>query len=347
MCTHTPPCPAADATDARRACVVGLHDRHGWRLLCNGVILLEDGDAVRPDGTKLGPRPDSAPASRRQDLAWLPDGRRGYLRFAALGDSATYGLGDADRNGRWRGWARLLASAISRDHNVSLCNLAVAGSTVGDVRRDQLAGALAHRPHLASLIVGLNDTVRSTWEPTALRADLLRCAEQLSDQGALLLTVKFHDHARVFGLRGGLGRRLRDRINVLNQVYDEVHDRHGGLRVDLSAHPGVYDREFWSVDRLHPSELGHRALAHEFTDLLHDAGLAFTAPGLELDGVDTGPWHSVRWMLSEGVPWLGRRALDLGPALARNWVYTRGEHLSRQLPPPATPAAGPLGLDRG
>src|SRR3954471_16104646 len=91
---------------------------------------------------------------RRRDLPWLPkDGRRGYIRFAALGDSATYGLGDMDPTGTWRGWARHLAAAIGQDHDVSFCNLAVTGSTVADVRRDQLEDALEHRPHLASLIV--------------------------------------------------------------------------------------------------------------------------------------------------------------------------------------------------
>jgi lysophospholipase L1-like esterase len=258
---------------------------------------------------------------RRQDLSWLPSGgRRGYLRFAALGDSATCGLGDADRTGSWRGWARILTSAIAQDHDVSFCNVAVAGSTVGAVRRDQLGAALNHRPHVASLIVGLNDTVRSTWDPAVVREDLLHCAQRLSEQGALLLTVRFHDHARVFHLPGPLGRRLRSRIDVLNHVYDEIHELYGGLRVDLSAHPGVYDREFWSVDRLHPSELGHRALAHEFTSLLHDAGLLFEPPGLDLDGTVSGTWQNLRWMMSEGVPWLGRRTRDLAPAIARSWI---------------------------
>ena len=261
-------------------------------------------------------------------MAVPDDGDRGYLRLVALGDSATYGLGDADRTGSWRGWARLLADAIARDHAMSFCNMAVAGSTAGDVRRDQLDDALNHRPHLAFLIVGLNDTVRSTWDPALLRDDLLRCAGQLSAQGALLLTVRFHDHSRVFRLPGGLGRRLRNRIDVLNQVYDEIHERYGGLRADLASHPGVYDREFWSVDRLHPSELGHRALAHEFTDLLHGAGLTFRAPGLELEGVETGPWESLRWMVSEGVPDPVVAPETWPPAVARSWVHAGRERLA-------------------
>ena len=38
--------------------------------------------------------------------------------------------------------------------------------------------ALDHRPHLASLIVGLNDTLRSAWDPAAVRTEL--CTPQAS-----------------------------------------------------------------------------------------------------------------------------------------------------------------------
>lgn len=283
-----------------------------------------------------------ATPERSQDLPWLPNrGRRGYVRFVALGDSATCGFGDTGPSGTRRGWARLLADAIAQDHEVSFCNLAVPGATIGDVRRDQLGDALDHGANLASLVVGLNDTMRSTWNPTVLCADLLHCAQRLSEQGALLLTVGFHDHARVFHLRGPLGRPLRARIDFLNQVYDEIHERYGGLHVDLAVHPGVYDREFWSVDRLHPSELGHRALAHEFTSLLHDTGLLFGPPGLELDGTFTGTWHNLHWMISEGVPWLGRRTRDLAPGIARDLfqkAVTRLDDDVRRIVAPVRPA---------
>jgi lysophospholipase L1-like esterase len=241
--------------------------------------------------------------------------RRSYVRFAALGDSLTHGIGDPRTNG-WRGWARILADAMLQAHDVSMCNLARPGATAGDVRSEQLSDALDHRPHLASLIVGLNDTMRSTWDAQQVRADLLGAAEQLAGQGVLLLTVRFHDHSRVLHLPRFLARPMRERIEVLNAVYDEIHQRFDVVQVDLSAHPGVYDPEFWSIDRLHPSELGHRALADEFAALLEDRGLSFAAPGLDLDGLDVTRWDELRWLVSQGAPWLGRRVGDLAPAAA-------------------------------
>jgi len=241
---------------------------------------------------------------------------RSYLRFAALGDSVTYGLGDILHIGS-RGWARILADAIAQEHEVSFCNSARAGALVADVCNHQLAQALAHRPQLASLIVGLNDTMRSTWDPVRIREDLLHCAERLTLQGAVLMTVGFHDHTRVFRLPRLIGRPMRARIDRLNEVYDEIHERYGSIHVDLAAHPGVYDREFWSVDRLHPSELGHRALAHEFAALLREHGIIFDGPSLDLDGPIPNRLDNLLWLVAEGAPWVARRLRDLSPAVAR------------------------------
>jgi len=254
---------------------------------------------------------------------------RSYVRFVAVGDSVTYGLGDRASK-RSRGWARLLAAAIAGDHHMSFCNLAEPGATAAELRTRQLGPALDHGPHVASLVVGLNDTMRSTWDPAAVRADLLYAASLLAAQGALLLTVRFHDHSRVFGLPGFLARPMRQRIAELNAIYEEIHTRYGGVQVDLAEHPGVYDREFWSIDRLHPSELGHRALAHEFSALLEEHGLAFEPPPLELDGDPTTRVGELRSLAVSGVPWLARRVRDLAPSLGRKALQTalRGSQAS-------------------
>jgi lysophospholipase L1-like esterase len=247
-----------------------------------------------------------------------------YLRYAALGDSATFGIGDPVATG-WRGWARLLADALGSTYDVSFCNLAVSGATASTVLTGQLDDALAHRPDLASLVVGVNDTMRASWDPGRLRHEVMTCAGALSESGATLLTARFHDHGAVFGLPGVLRRPLFARIESVNRVYDEVFATYGGLRVDLAATPEVYARSFWSVDRLHPSELGHRALARAYAEELVAAGFAVVPPPLTPSGGLAGGWRGdVTWMVREGAPWMGRRARDLGPwALRMAWEETR------------------------
>jgi lysophospholipase L1-like esterase len=247
-----------------------------------------------------------------------------YLRFAALGDSATVGLGDPVVGG-WRGWSRLLSSALATGYDMSYCNLAASGATATDVLGGQLADAVAHRPDLASLVVGLNDTMQAGWHPARLREELMTCAAALHDAGATLLTARFHDHGAVFGLPGVVRRPLHARIEAVNRVYDEVHATFGGHRLDLAARPDVFDRAFWSVDRLHPSELGHRALARAYADLLAASGLDFELPSVEPAGGVPLSWrHDVAWLVTEGAPWVGRRARDLGPwAVRLAWVEAR------------------------
>jgi lysophospholipase L1-like esterase len=241
---------------------------------------------------------------------------RSYVRFVALGDSASFGVGDLTPDGELRGWARILADAIASAHDLSFCNVATSGATTADVWNTQLPEALRHRAHLASLIVGLNDTMRASWDPVAIRTSLLMSAAALTSKGALLMTVRFHDHARVMRLPRPLARMMTGRLEELNEILDEVHRRYGGIQLDLSAIPEVYEPRSWSADRLHPSERGHRLLASHFAARLQQQGLSFPLPSTACTGQSVGPRDDARWALTQVVPWLVRRARDLGPALA-------------------------------
>src|SRR5262249_43157549 len=56
MCAHQPACPTADALDAHAAHVVAAHPEQGWYLLCNGVLLFDDGGELLPSGVAVAPR---------------------------------------------------------------------------------------------------------------------------------------------------------------------------------------------------------------------------------------------------------------------------------------------------
>ncbi|MFI5626421.1 SGNH/GDSL hydrolase family protein [Nocardioides sp. NPDC051685] len=252
------------------------------------------------------------------------------VRFIALGDSASCGVGDPTPDG-WRGWAQILADALDSEDRV-FCKLATPGATVADVRHHQLPDALAHRPDMTSLVVGLNDAMRSTWDPDRVRADLLHCADELVRQGTLLLTVRFHDHTRVLGLPEVLARPMRRRIQILNDIYEEVQGRYGGLGLDLAADPLIYDRSLWAFDRLHPSELGHRWLAQQVGILLRAEGVAVRLPSLTCTSAPSTPRDAVRTLVHHIVPWICRRARDLGPAvIAAAGRHTRDALLTRPL----------------
>ena len=66
MCPHRPPCPAADRPDRAAARAVASHPEQGWSLLCNGVVLFDDGGQLLPDRRAVAPH---RPARRPLPLA--------------------------------------------------------------------------------------------------------------------------------------------------------------------------------------------------------------------------------------------------------------------------------------
>ena len=53
MCQHQPQCPEWPAPDHLAARIVADQPGQGWSLLCNGVILFDDGGELVPDGPAL------------------------------------------------------------------------------------------------------------------------------------------------------------------------------------------------------------------------------------------------------------------------------------------------------
>jgi hypothetical protein len=51
MCQHLPSCPPCQAANHRVARVVVEHWDQGWGLLCNGVVIFDDGGEFVPPPT--------------------------------------------------------------------------------------------------------------------------------------------------------------------------------------------------------------------------------------------------------------------------------------------------------
>jgi lysophospholipase L1-like esterase len=262
-----------------------------------------------------------------------------------LGDSIGVGIGDPAIGGGWRGFAPLLAAALG---NTALVNVSRNGARVRGVRVTQLPVAVTARPDAAVVLAGMNDTLRSDFDARDISRDLDQVVTELTALGAIVVLVRYHDHGRVFRLPRPLHRALARRIDALNAAVDEVALHHGVGVVDLAALPGTYLPHAWSVDRLHPSEWGHRMLARAIADCLAAGGAR--VPGevsprcggsAEIRRVD-----HVLWLLVKGVPWVCRRGLDLLPYLVQSLV----EALVRPggdvtIQPPALPVP-PVQLER-
>ena len=264
------------------------------------------------------------------------------VRFAALGDSVTAGLGDPMPGGGWRGWAALLAGSLAPPGQVEFSNLATSGALVRDVATGQLPQAVSLAPAAASVLVGMNDTLRGTFDLAGIAADLEQTVCGLQRAGSLVLTASLPDPGLLLRIPGSLRRPLARRAHAINAILSELARHYEVVHIDLAAHPAIYDRRMWGVDRLHPSERGHRLLAR-----LAGAGLAERGlPPLELpDPEPANPepsaWAQAHWMATKGTGWLVRRSRDLVPRLfqlaaAEWWREVRGQAMpsagSRRLP---------------
>ena len=242
--------------------------------------------------------------------------------FAALGDSITVGMGDPVPGGGWRGWATLLAGTMPQ---AELHNLAVSGALAADVERLQLPAAAALRPDVASVVVGINDTLRGEYCPERTGAAIGRTVSGLREAGAQVLTVRLPDPGQMFGLPGALARPLARRMRAINAIVDEVALRYRTLHLDMAGDPATYERRYWSVDRLHPNERGHRLIACRYHSLLAASGVA-VGPGPDPEPSTPPPTRlaEARWMATKGTAWLFRRSRDLLPALValavREWL---------------------------
>ncbi|HEX4833784.1 MAG TPA: SGNH/GDSL hydrolase family protein [Trebonia sp.] len=267
-------------------------------------------------------------------------------RIVTLGDSITTGMGDPAPDGpkgAWRGWAELLAAGL-REPEVH--NLSVLGAQAKHVERDQLPVALDLKPDIATVVVGINDTLRAGFDPQRTGRSFARTVGALRASGAVVLTMRLPDPARMFGLPGVLARPLSRRMRGVNSELDRVAARFATLHWDASRDPETYDRRNWSVDRLHPNERGHRLVACRFWDLLAQAGYDLAQ---RPDPMPASPpparRDEVLWMATKGTRWFLRRSVDLIPYLLfmaarealinpRDWLAATGAGYLAALPAP-------------
>jgi hypothetical protein len=123
---------------------------------------------------------------------------------------------------------------------------------------------------------------------------------------------------------------------------DQIAERFGTLHFDAASDAAVYDPKMWAVDRLHPSERGHRFIARKFHTLLAEAGHPVgPPPGAEPLNQPPTKVEQLAWMATKGTAWVVRRSTDLVPSLlAMAYAEWRSGHGLEPELPGAAPEAG-------
>jgi uncharacterized protein (DUF952 family)/lysophospholipase L1-like esterase len=229
-----------------------------------------------------------------------------FERYVAIGDSQTEGLIDPDGRGGYRGWADRFAEFVALDNpTLQYANLAVRGRLVGEIREGQMPAAAAMRPDLVTVMGGLNDVLRPSFDVDPVLAHL--DAMLAAFAGAEVLTNTFPDIAAV----APLFRRLGPRVAALNAGIREVAAARGARVVDFAAHGAGTDLRIWSPDRIHANPVGHSLIAAAFADTLGLPGYGAWAeplPPAPVSGRVARAGTEIRWVGGTVAPWVWRRA---------------------------------------
>ena len=232
------------------------------------------------------------------------------LTFAVIGDSAAYGTGDFDSEGRPRGWAHYLKEAFRED--VNYFNFSRPGAQSTEVRSVQLPLALDVEPDICAVIVGGNDLLRNGFSPELLRANLLKTCSDLLLKGSEILMIQLHDPCQLLRIPRLLKRVLRRRVEAVNRVYEEVALELEIVLIRTREIPQVHDLKNWHIDRMHPGPSGHQLLAREMATQLRKRGWNLGLP--QFQSAHQPPRsQKILWLIRNGAPWFAKRSVDLLP----------------------------------
>jgi lysophospholipase L1-like esterase len=231
----------------------------------------------------------------------------GEVRYVAIGDSFTEGMGDELPDGSVRGWADLVAAglAATADQPVHYANLAVRGRLLAPVVTEQVEAALAlsPAPTLITLNGGGNDMMRPGCDVDRLVELTQRAVVRCADAGVRLVLMSGADPTA----RLPFGRTIHRRGVALTAAVAALAARSDLVFVDAFGDEELRRPEYWSPDRLHLGPAGHRRVA----------GLVLAALGLPgaAHVIDPGPDEprrlrtEARYYREHVLPWALRRVV--------------------------------------
>lgn len=226
------------------------------------------------------------------------------MRYVAIGDSFTEGVGDELPDGSVRGWADLVAAGLAADGNpVWYANLAVRGKLLGPIVTEQLDAALAlsPAPTLLTLNGGGNDMMRPNVDLARLVAMTERAVRRCVDAGVRVVLLSGANPSSQLPFGRTIGRRAAQ----LTAAIATLAARNDVVLVDMFNDPEIRHPAYWSVDRLHLNADGHRRVASHVL-----AALGHSIPAHALQPGPTTPRAlraEARYYREHVLPWLGRR----------------------------------------
>jgi lysophospholipase L1-like esterase len=247
------------------------------------------------------------------------------MRFVALGDSFTEGVGDPAPtlpNGV-RGWADRVAEQLALvDPHALYANLAVRGKKLGQVIAEQVEPAIALQPTLVTIYAGGNDILRPSIDIDRLAEEYDKTVARIAATGATVALFTGFDTAK-----SPVFNKTRGRTAIYNELLREIADNHSALIIDYWRFAEYNDPRMWDVDRLHMSSIGHKRMAVRVLETLRSEHVIQSEElgPLPLVGRRKAFRSNVAWAKEYVGPWIGRRirGTSSGDSLTARWPELR------------------------
>ncbi|WP_082013790.1 SGNH/GDSL hydrolase family protein [Microbacterium hominis] len=189
------------------------------------------------------------------------------VRFVAIGDSFTEGVGDERPDGSVRGWADLTAQgwADSRGESIQYANLAIRGKLIWPIVAQQLEPALALKPTHLSFNGGGNDMLRPRTSIGHIADAFSQVLRRCDEEGVTLILLSGANPSAQLPL----SRIIQRRGDLMSAaVVDRIAARPDVVRALNWPDAELSDPSFWSQDRLHMNSRGHHRVAARVLDAL-------------------------------------------------------------------------------
>ncbi|MDR2372568.1 MAG: SGNH/GDSL hydrolase family protein [Bifidobacteriaceae bacterium] len=228
----------------------------------------------------------------------------GPIRYAAIGDSFTEGVGDQPGGGPPRGWADRVAEGLAArcPGPVLYANLAIRGRLLARIVAEQLPAVLAldPAPTFVTLNGGGNDMLRPKPDAARLTALTREVVEACQAAGIKPVILAGPDPSGGLPMAGLIHRRGAE----LTAAVAALAEQTGAFFINVFRDLEVRRPGYWSDDRLHLNSAGHARVAALVLDAL---GVAAQTPPTPPDA-PLGVGADLRFYFRHVGPWLGRRA---------------------------------------
>lgn len=234
-------------------------------LLAALVLAQQGGSCGRGSAPPEGARPSRVSVPTEGDP--LKDRT---ITYVALGDSTGVGVGA----GRDRGYVdRLAARLRERGARVEVVNLCQSGGTTADVLAGPLARAVAARPSVVTLGIGVNDMIHGV-TVESFAANLDRIGSALGALGVPVIVANLPDLSLSPAAAAFPKEMVLARVRAFNRTIDASARRHRLVPFDLfsGSQRSIPERsDLFSADGFHPSGAGYETWAQMMWPTLEGA----------------------------------------------------------------------------